>query len=432
MKYKVKLRIWFAIVIQIILFSLILSSCGLIEGIAANRYFRELSASYTYDSESQVLKKLASEIEIDEKNEFMIFDGKNAKPLTYETVNVQLRENISINITYTVHNGKLIIAEVPIIASNRYEYFMIDGSTDKFIAEDRAGSYLVNLSDLSAMPFMSLGGFQPYEADIKLFSISPDGKYMLYYARHSESRGANIKEFYLCAYDISSNTPYSLIGFENTADLSDWEFLCWEKGNSGSFLYREKYIDIYGIERHSNIYRYSIASQTSNVFLEIDAKYSNYEMVDDEHIYAHSYKSSHMNGVLYIKNIYTREEKAVVLPRYAITWQMSLSENKEYAALCSLYIDMNGHQVTRLVTVNLETNDIRFYYELGYEPGLESYDMHSFYWYPDNILAVNFVNIVNLYNDICRFHRVNHIKSNIPSGNLEEIILQDTMSYEEE
>jgi len=433
MKHKKILSVISLLIIQILLLNAILTSCGLFGSLSAKRYFRELNAAYSYDSEAQVLKKFASETVVDEKNELLTFDGKNTKPLIYETVNVPLgNSGDTINITYTVHNGKLIIAEVPEMAITPYEYFIINGSTDKFIAEDNNGSYLVNLNELSAKPFMNLGGLVNSNSEIKLFSISPDGKYMLYFVKHSENRGANINEFYLCVYDIISETGDTLIGFANITDLAKWEFLAWEKNASGSFLYREKYVDIYGLDRYSNIYRYVISSKTSNTFLDIDEKYSQYGIVDDEHIFIHSYKSSHMNGILYVKNIYTQEVKIVVLPRYAIIWDMLLSDSKEYAALYALFVDAYSNQVSRLVTVNLNTNDIRFYYEVGYEPGLENYDMHSFYWCPDNVLVVNFLNTMNLYNDLCRFHKVEHTKSNIPKIDIEDIIYKDSVGYEEE
>ena len=426
MKHKKIFRTISFLIVQIILINAILTSCGLFGGLSANRYFRELNDAYSYDFSTGVLKKFSSEIEVDEKNEFLTFSGNNTKPLAYDTVNVPLADSgKTINVTYTLHDGKLIIAEIPVIANTQYRYSMIGDSTDKFIAIHDDDIYLVNLSDLSAEYLYSFAKGTVSQT----IAISPDGKYMSFFvdlstdADTDEAVGGSSG---LYVFDIESRKESRDMNFNYKA-----EFLCWTKDSSG-FLYREKIFGIDGIERYSSLYKYSISSQTSSTIFEVNRQYEQYELIDDEYIYAYSYKSSHMNGVLYIRNIYTQEVTAVVLPRYAIIWEMVLSETKEYAALCALYVDANGYQVSRLISVNLETNDIRFYYEIGYETGLENYGMHSFYWLPDNILIVNFLNTMDLYQDLCRFHKVKHTKSNIPKLDLEDVIAQDTASYEEE
>jgi hypothetical protein len=62
--------------------------------------------------------------------------------------------------------------------------------------------------------------------------------------------------------------------------------------------------------------------------------------------------------------------------------------------------------LTDLVTLHIETNDIVAQYEQE-QPNNYNIDS-SFYWLPDNILAVNFINTSDLYKDLCRLHRITH------------------------
>lgn len=413
------------ILVQAMLLSVMLSSCGFLN-ISSSKHYKELNAAYSYDFETQVLKKFASEVVIDEKNELMSFDGKSAKPIKYTTVKIKLPRwdytlnsiiDVEVPITYAVYNDKLIIAEAPEIEIP-YESFPLNGSTDSVIISVKdIGTYLINLSDISAEPLYPYIVNGVTDLNWKIISLSSDNRYFLF-----EYGGLD-----LWVYDMNTRTELNLKDYNYVSS----EFLCWEKDSSDTFLYRSKSKALDGTDVYSPIYKYSISTQSSEMFMETAGQYAAYEMIDDELIYAYAYKSSDMNGILYIKNIYTQEETAVLLPRYAHVWNIALSESKTYAALCALYIDASGHQVSRLLTVNLETNDIRFYYELGYEVGMENYNIYDFYWCPNNNLIINFINNVDLYRDLCRFHKINHTKSNIPKVDIEGIIQSDIESYEE-
>jgi hypothetical protein len=390
-----------------------------------------LKAAYSFDAEAQVLKKFASETQVDEKNEFMVFGGsyKKVKPLKYETASVMLPLSGSaveteVKIYYTVNNGRLILAEEPEYQVPHYEHFILNGVTDSVIIQTKdSGVNLVNLNDLSieSLNVDLAGGYLDTPGgvifDFKILSVSPDNKYLLYFL--------NLESTDLHLYDMVSRKITRIMDFNKK------DFLGWTDNSSDAFLYREKITRSDGTQSYSDIYKWYLHESKTDIFLEIDKQYTHYEMLDSEHIYAYSYDARDMNGVLYIKNIYTWEVKAAVLPRYTYVWNLALSKSKEYAGLCALFIDGAGNQVSRIITVYLETNDIRSYYELGYEVGIEKYAVGSFYWCPENVLIVNFINGVNLYEDFCRFHKVNHTKTNIPD-NIKRIIEKDGLRYKEE
>jgi hypothetical protein len=110
-------------------------------------------------------------------------------------------------------------------------------------------------------------------------------------------------------------------------------------------------------------------------------------------------------SALYIANIYTGEIFAVDSGRYTAVMNVTMSDTKEYLAFWGSYVDRQGIAVTELVTIHIASNDIVSHYE---QQDVDNFYIDSFHWLPNNILGVNFINLVDLNRDAFRLHRIAH------------------------
>ena len=399
MKNKIKSGLFFIFVILFIISGL--SGCA-----GGKKYFTELKSSYMYyyymhDKSDGILKKLPSELTW-EPEELLSYNPEDRKTqiLEYQTLSVTLPKRASntdkisdykITMAYTVYNGKLIFTEVP-IQYEPHEYFIIDNSIDSVIVTvDNYNAYLVNLNDAS---YKKLYNGENYA---KTISISPDGKYLLYLSENSAD---------IYSYDIAAGTETKLMNFANK------EFLCWEKNDPGNFLFRDATTKN-GKKVYSDIYIYFIKDSTENRYFSAipypyaEEEYISYEMIGDKYIYTtETIKSENTKTetIIYITDIYTGETITINAGKYSMIWYVAISESKEYIAFFGSYINADGIAIPEIVTVNTETNNMI----AQYEQSVGEYFIDSFSWCPDNVLAVNFLNTIDLYNDLCRLLAITH------------------------
>ena len=412
-----------AICLSVLLISGIMSGCG-----ARNRYFAELKSSYMYDKTAHVLVKYPSQMTL-EPAELLSFEDNKTKILQYNTLNVTLPKrdyytgvisDYNITIAYAVYNGKLVLAEVP-VQSAPYNYFIFNNSTDKVIITiDGENAFLVDLSkgpDQTAKKLFDDTGIDRYfDANAikklefaNMISLSPDDKYILYLSNRNYI-GTSPSSLDIYSYDIQTGTETKIMNFDSDKE----EFLCWEKLDinpdaSGNFLFRD--INIAksdGKHTYSDIRRYSVTHQKSDTFFTVDSKYNNYEMINDQYIFSALsdtvQNSANKNTTIYIIDMYSGKIKSLNAGQYNTVWNVKLSESNDYLAYYGSYMNKSGIALTDIVTLNIPANDI----VAEYNQEIDNYYLDSYYWCPGNVLIINFVNTVDLYNDLCRLHKITH------------------------
>ena len=362
----------------------LLCGCGI-----GKKYFAELKGAYHYDREDSILKKSPSEItwEDGELLEYLP-EGKKTKALEYQILELALPKrnyatgeisDYRIHMAYTVHNGKLIFTEIPILYAP-HKCFVLGNSTDSAVVEIGDGNaFLVNLADASAKKLYDDG-------DARTISISPDGKYLLYTSNMD-----------IYCHDMESGTASKLMNFDGK------EFFGWDMENYGSFLFREKSVSASsGKSIYSDIFRYSMASSKEDTFFSLDAGYVNYEPTGARHVYRPEKRQD--ETAIDIYDIYSGEAISVSAGEYSMIWHVELSESEEYAAFFGSYINADKMAIAEIVTVNTKTNSLVAHYEQGQG----EYFIDSFEWLPDNVLAINFINTATPYRDLCRLHNIDH------------------------
>ncbi|MCL1859745.1 MAG: hypothetical protein FWF92_11010 [Oscillospiraceae bacterium] len=422
MKNKIK-----PIIFIIFILSVLFVVSGIYGCAGGRKYFTEFKASYLYDKENNILKKFPSEL-VFEPDEILSYNPEDQKTkiLEYETLTVALPQkdyktgkvsDYKITMAYTVYNNKLIFTEVP-IQYEPYECFVINNSTDSVIATiDSDNAFLINLNDSSVKKLYddnNIENFIEKNSEKKLIyaktiSISPDGKYLLYTSNRNYIKDGSQRSVDIYAYDIQSGTETKIMNFDNK------EFLCWEKNDSGNFLFREISTKD-GKKVYSDILRYHVPEKEQGakpklIMKEIDEKYSSYEIIDDQYIYAViSKQKDDSNSItsrettIYILDIYSNEILSVDAGKYSTVWHVAISESKEYIAFLGAYLNVNGIAIPEMITANIKTNTI----VPQYEQNEAEYFINSFSWCPDNVLAVNFINTADLYKDLCRLHKIDH------------------------
>lgn len=399
----------------------ILCSLLFLHSCTANRHFMELRAMYSFDAEAQALIKYPSPELMFEPNEILAYcpETSRTSPLEFRVIYVTLQkhDNIiggfydyDIAIAYTVHNGRLLLASIPNMLP-LYEYFRFGSSTDSVIVTvGNENAYLVNLSNSSAERLFSYGDFIDYfdRDSIKdlifaqVLSVSPDGRYVLYRSNRNYIDDATPNNFDLFYLDMQTGNEARIMNFQ------DKEILTWDKNNPGSFLFRELQTARDGTRNFSPILSYSLVSGTQSVFLNLNEKYRAYEMIDDEYIYilrrVTDEETGHTTNILYIANIYTHEMFSLDVGIYHAVHNVKISDTKDYIVFLGEYMTPIGWILTEIVTVHIATNDI----VPQYDQRVETFNITSFYWAPNNVLIVNFRNMTDLYRDLCRFHRITH------------------------
>ena len=403
---------------------LLLNSCG-----SANKHFSALNDAYIFDADSNTLVKYPSDFMFEE-NEFLLYSPENSRTQVAEyqtvTLNLQAHDNILggfydhiIEIAYTIQNNKLIIASVP-RQMPTFDYFTIDGSTDTLIITvSDENAYLVNLTDGSAQKLFNDANFNNYFSRdsikplvfARVIRVSPDGRYILYISNRDYIDDSLTNSFDLYYYDMQTGAETYIMNFY------DKEVLTWDKNNPGSFLYRELRISSTdGARTFSPILRHSIQDNQQYMFLNLNEKYRAYEMMDDEHIYIlrrsaersvemlEGHEEIIQTAALYIANIYTREMFAVDPGRYTTVMDVKMSDTGEYLVFWGSYINRQGIILKEVVTIHIESNDIVSHYEQN----VDNYVINSFYWLPNNVLAINFINLTDFNKDSCRLHRITH------------------------
>lgn len=443
MKYNNKIRMFPAKIVSavsvMVIVSLILGMSGLYSCGLNDKYFAELKSSYIYDKQTGILRKYPSEITFQPDELLSLKDNKTTS-VKYKTLNLTLPKrnyntgivyDYNITIAYAVYNGRLVLTQIPMqfAPCHFFTFNSPDNSTDSVIITiDNENAFLVDLSESNAGSFKKLfndGDFNDYfdENAIKklifadIISISPDDKYILYRSNRNYIYDSPAS-LDLYSYDLQTGTETKIMNFDGK------EFLCWEKlevnpESSGNFLFRDINISKSdGKKTYSDIRRYSLTKQSEDLFLTLASKYSTYEMIDDEYLYvirsgadrtAEDLKDDetvlvNKNTVLYIENIYSKELKTLDIGKYNMIWDVKISDSRDYLAFFASYININGFAIAEIITLHIDTNNIMPYYEQN----VENYYLDSFYWCPDNVLIINFINTVDLYEDLCRFHKIIH------------------------
>ena len=430
-------------------FFIILTACIFVSGLCGcvfkRKYFLEFKASYSYDKTSGLFIKFPSEIKY-ESNEIISISYENNKTqiVNYDFLEIKLPKrdyytgeasDYNISVAYTLYNGNLIFPEIPMQYSP-HNYYIIKNNTESVIITiDDDNAFLVNLKTAAVTKLYDDSSYLNYfekikKGDIKkliyakTISISPDGKYLLYVSNRNYIKDGVYNSLDIYSYNIQTGQEKIIMNFTGK------EFLCWEKSDinpnsSGNFLFRESNTSkTDGKRYYSAIKRYSLTQEKEDIFLKINSDYNNYEMIDDQFIYIFKNQRTDENGeiikenIIYIADIYSKKIRAVNLGQYSSIWHVTISENKEYLALFALYININGVAIPEMLTVHIETNDLL----AQYEQTDDNYFIDTFYWCPDNILAVNFLNTINLYNDLCRLHNINHVNNKFDPNNKNNII----------
>ena len=379
-----------------------------------NKYFSELKGAYFYDRKNSILKKSPSEMTWD-ANEILLYspETKKTSVIKYDLVELTLPKrdaageisDYAINMAYAIHEGKLIFTEVPVFYAP-HEYFMIGDSSDSVVVTiDDENAFLVNLNELSAKKLFDDAGFGGYFEKnaankltyAKLISISPDGRYFLYLSNRGYIKENMPGSADIYCLDGKTGTESKIMNFDNM------EFLGWETGNPGNFLFRGASLSAAdGKKTYSDIRRYAMAEMREDVFFSFGAERINYEMSGGR--YAYTTEKSEKETLINIYDIYSDEMFSVSTERYSLIWHMELSESKEYVAFFGSYINPDGMAIAEIVTVNAETGNM----VPQYEQSQGEYFIDSFEWLPDNVLALNFVNTARPYHDLCRLYDIGH------------------------
>jgi hypothetical protein len=428
-----------AIVLAVcVVFPAVLYACG-------NRHFTELKASYYYDGDNNILVKFPSRLEF-EPNELLTYENRRTGIIDYNILDMLLPArdyytgnfyDYRVSVGYAVHNGRIIFTEIPIQYAPGNTY-AIGGRTDAFVLTiDDENAFLImpdnsdtGYSYEKLFDYSSLDDALIRDTDAKIvfarvISVSPEGRYILYLSNRNYINAGYISSLDIYAYDMQTGAETMIMNFDNK------EFLCWETGAEGNFLFRE--IDISpstGRRIYSDIRRYSIAQSREDIFLRVAEEYRSYEMIGDRYIYiALRGERSEFDTAavlardmdIFIADIYSKEINVVSAGKYSTVWNMKISESKEYLAFFGSYINIEGIAIPEIVTLHIETNDIVAHYEHTEE----NYYLSSFYWLPDNVLAVNFQNMVNLNRDLCRLHAIAHRGSAAGAADRSNIIPVD-------
>ena len=383
--------------------------CGL-----GKKYFSELKAAYSYDQKNSVLVKYPSEI-IWEPGELLSYSPKNKKTteMEYEILELALPKrnratgevsDYPIYMAYASQNDSLIFTEVPNLYPP-HEYFVSGAFSDSAVVTiDDENAFLVNLSDRSAKKLYDDSALESYISQdeqnrlvyAKTISLSPNGKYLLYLSNRDYIKVDMSRSVDIYCYDFASGGERKIGSFE------DFEFFCWERNRPDSFLFREERYTADGKKAYSEIFGYSAKDLGLDVFYASGDQYKNYEMIGDGYIYA--IEKAEKETIVHIADIYSGETFSVSAGRYSIIERLELSESKEYIAFFGTYINVDGMAIAEIVTVNTKTNNLMPHYEQGED----KYYIDSIAWLPDNVLAINFINTAELYNDLCRLHNINH------------------------
>ncbi|MCL1793662.1 MAG: hypothetical protein FWG34_07315 [Oscillospiraceae bacterium] len=380
-----------------------------------NKYFMELKGAYSYDGDKFVLKKYQSEITW-EASEILSYSPENKKttPIEYELLEIRIpKRNYAtgeitdyvINMAYALHDGKLIFTEIPYLYAP-HDYFIFGDFQDSVIVKiDDENAFLVNLNEASAKKLFDESNFENYFEKnasnkliyAKLIDISPDGRYLLYLSNRDYIKGNAPKSVDIYFYDSQEKTEAKIMNFDNK------ELLGWEKGNSANFLFRESGTSASdGKKIYSDIIRYAIPQSKEDIFFSFDLECKNYEMISGQ--YAYTVEKTEKETLINIFDIYSGEKLSVSAKNYSLIWHVELSESKEYVAFFGSYINLDGMAIAEIITVNAETNKM----VPQYEQGQGNYFIDSFEWLPDNVLVMNFVNTVRIYQDLCRFYEIDH------------------------
>ena len=397
-----------------------------------NKYFSELKASYSYDKNNQILIKYPSELQF-ESAELLSYENKKTKKINYETLNLTLpkrdyttREinDYKVTVGYAVHNGKIIFTEIPMQFS-MCKTFALGDNTDSFVmAIDDDNAFLVNLNGYSPKKLFNEDDIDSYfdkRATTKLvfakiISVSPDGEYILYESNRNYVKTGSPTSLDIYAYDVKAQTETLLMNFDGK------EFLCWEKtdiqpGASGNFLFREVNVtSANGKSKYSPVRQYSIVQAKEVHTMNINFSstiYDYYEMIDDQYFYSVQNKTKEdlsKETIIIITDIYSLDAITVSSGKYSSFRDIKISESKEYIAFFGNYIIASGDDYGKLmpeeiVTVNLETKNIVKHY--GQNEG--NYTIDSFFWCPDNVLILNFIDMPQSYGgNLCRFYKIDH------------------------
>ena len=380
-----------------------------------NKYFSELNGAYFYDSENFILKKSRSEITWD-TNEILLYspETKKTTPIEYELSELALPKrdyatgeisDYVINMAYALHNGELIFTEVPYLYAP-HEYFSLGDSTDSVVVTiDDENAFLVNLEETSAKKLFDEADFGSYFEKnannkliyAKLISVSPDGRYFLYLSNREYIKEDISKSVDIYYFDLQTGIEKKIMNFDNR------EFLGWESGEPGSFLFRDFSISpTEGKRIYSDIRRYDIPNSKEDIFFSFGESFINYEMTGSR--YTYTTEKVEKETIINIYDIYSGEVLTVNAGTYSLIWHIELSESKEYLAFCGSYINPDGMAIAEIVTVNTETGHMVPEYEQSYG----EYIIDSFEWLPDNVLILNFINTARLYRDLCRLYDIEH------------------------
>ncbi|MCL2099747.1 MAG: hypothetical protein FWH24_04850 [Oscillospiraceae bacterium] len=427
-----KLTKRFFICSALILFAAVLplQSCG-----QKNKYFTELGNAYTYNADSRTFVKYPSELMF-EPDEILIYSPLDSGTLTaeYQTFSLTLEKHdhiagsfydYTVDIAYTVQNNALVLANTPGLLPP-YEYFIPGSSTDSLIITvGDENAYSVDLTSRTAQKLFNDADFESYfsKSSIKnlvfarVISVSPDGKYILYISNRDYIDDSQHNSFDLYCYDMHTGRESHIMNF------NDKEVLTWDKEQPDGFLYRELITSgADGARSYSPIYRHSFEDGRQYIFMNLNEKYRVYDMADDDHIYIlrkgaeielELFEGSEeiiQKAALYVANIYTKEIFSVDPGKYTEISEFMMSETQEYFAFWGSHVNRQGIMFTELVTIHTETNDIVAHYEQN----VGNYFIDSFCWLPDNILAVNFIDLTDINKGSCRLHKISHYFS--PGG----------------
>jgi len=384
-----------------------------------NKYFLELDGAYFYDRQSFILKKSRSEVTWNE-NEILLYspETKKTTPIEYELMELTLPKrdyatgemsDYRIIMAYALHEGNVIFTEVPYFYAP-HKYFILGGSQDSAIVTiDDENAFLVNLTEMSAKKLFDDSGFGSYfdkNAEnkliyAKLLSASPDGKYLLYLSNRDYIKENTPKSIGLYRYDMQTGAEGKIM------DFGDMEFLGWEEGSPGNFLFREStFLPTEGKRIYSDIRRYSIPQSAEDIFFSFGEKHINYEMTGNRHAYAVETAETNekKETLICIYDIYSGETLSVSAGKYSLIWHVELSESKKYAAFFGSYLNAEAMAIAEIITVNTETNKM----VPEYEQSQGDYYIDSFEWLPGDVLALNFINAARPYFDLCRLYDITH------------------------
>jgi len=412
MENKIKPRIFWVLTAFCAVLTAVLGGCF------GGGQIAELKAAYFYDADSSVLIKYPSELEF-EPNELLAYDDGKTKAVGYNILDLTLpgRDlygelyDYKIKLAYAEYGGKLVFTEIPVYYAP-CETYALGGSVNSFVAAvNDENAYLVTIDNSGGAAAKKLFGGDVNEFTdknspskliyAKIIGVSPDGRYILYFSNRDYIKSGPAGSIDIYYYDTETEAEAKIMNFDGK------EFLCWETGAPGNFLFRESGYSETGSKVYSDIRRYSIANAAEDIFKNIGEEYRSYEMIGGRYIYAAETltpENAPKETLLHIFDIYSEEVITASARKYSTIWNVKLSENGEYLGFLGSYINVMGIAIPEIVTLNLETNSITAHYEQN--EGV--YFVGSFFWLPDNILGVNFQNTNELFKDLCRLHKINH------------------------